>query len=118
MSMDPELLELLTTEVQIEFYTGVDTHGNDTYGAAVIRMARVENNASTMNVSTVPGNTMLATFGYSTVIYLDYNDPIVPAKSKVTLPTGRPLKVVTEAVEYDEAGPYYQMLTCENNQEA
>lgn len=117
MTIDPELLELMPTDVQIEFYTGTDSVGNDTYAAAVTRKCRVENNAATMNVSTVPGGTMQATLGYSTVIYLDYQSPTVPAKSRVTLPTSRELIVVSETVEYDENGPYYQMLTCQNNQE-
>lgn len=117
MAIDPELLELMPTQVSIEFYTGTDAFGNDTYSGAVLRAARVENDTSSMAVSTVPGGTMQAAIGYSTVIYLDYNEPTVPSKSKVTLPSSRELKVVDEIVEYDEVGPYYQLLRCQNNQE-
>jgi|OM-RGC.v1.028441943 hypothetical protein len=117
MTIDPELLELMPTEVRVEFFTGTDSVGNDQFSDEVTRRARVEANTRTTQVTTVPGETMLADAGLSTTVYLDYQEPIVPTKSRITLPSSRELIVVTEVVEYDENGPYYQMLQCSNNQE-
>jgi hypothetical protein len=118
MTIDPELLELMPTLVDIYPWTGEDTVGNNTYGTAVRRNSRLENLTKDMAVTTAQGDTVIATMGDSVQVIIDYCEPIIEAGSKVVVVAStRTMRVVSQTIEYDENGPYYQSLQCQNNQE-
>lgn len=120
MTIDPEFFELMPVVLSISEYTGQDAFGNNTYGAPTTHRARVESLNATMLVTTADGGTALARPGESTTLIIDYVEPQIVEGSKVEFDEGgrtRTLRVTSQIVHYDENGPYYQELTCANNQE-
>ena len=120
MTIDPELLELMPVTVSIYPMTGQDDFGNNVYGPSVRYRARIEALSSTMLVATSDGGTTLARPGTATTVYIDFIAPPIAEGSKITFDEGGSTitaRVVAQNVHYDEDGPYYQELTCQNNQE-
>lgn len=116
MTIDPELLELLSTAVQVRRFTGLDDFGNNTYGATEVVMARVENFKRSTNVNTSKQGTAVARIGASCELIVDWDDPGFGTKDEVTV-RGIPMEVGEVTTVDDENGPYYQSLQCSNNQE-
>lgn len=116
MTIDPELLELLSTAVQLRPYTGLDSFGNNTYGATEVVMARVENFTRSTQVTDSREGTTVARIGASCELIVDWEDPGYNVKDEVTV-RGIPMEVTEVTTVDDENGPYYQSLKCSNNQE-
>lgn len=118
MTIDPELLELMPTLIDIYRWTGEDGVGNNTYGTAIRKRSRLETLTKDMAVTTAQGDTVIAAMSDTVQVIIDYAEPIIEAGSKVTVVgQNRIMRVISQTVEYDENGPYYQSLQCQNNQE-
>lgn len=120
MTIDTEFLAMMPTNVDCYKWLGKDAVGNNIYDTAVRHKARVENLTRTMSVTTSSGETVIADIGDSVQLIIDYREPIINERDKVVVITptsSRELRVITQTTEYDEDGPYYQALVCQNNQE-
>lgn len=118
MTIDPAFLELMSATVVMNRLTGEDSFGNNTYDDDETVMARVETLSATLKVGASRVGTTVGDPGRSVTLLMDYTEPAFTQGDKATISdTGVVYRVVAVNVEWDERGPYYQALTCENIQE-
>lgn len=116
MTIDPCFLDLMPTTATLSRLTGADAFGNNTYSASEPIRCRVESLTKTVVVSTADGGTVLAEAGDSVSLITDYQTPVIAEGDRVQV-QGRTMRVLSQTIEYDENGPYYQSCVCGNNQE-
>lgn len=119
MTIDPEFLDMMSETITVEPLTGADNFGNNTYGTPVTGVrARPENPTYTTEIGVVESGSVQGAPSETIRFIIDFVDPGFEAGSRVTHDrTAQQYVVTSAATEYDEHGPYYQDLTCANNQE-
>lgn len=115
--IDPTFTTMMPTVVVWRQFTGEDQWGNNTYRDMISLSVRAEPVTSTMSVTTQQGGTMTADIGLSTMLIADLTEPVIGARDLIVFPDARQIVVVSSVVQYDEKGPYYQEVQCENNKE-
>jgi hypothetical protein len=119
VSIDPEFLDMMPTEVSWERKTGADQYGNDTYATAITLCVRVEPLTVSLAVTTQQAGAMMASIGQTTTVIADLTTPRIAAGDRLTIIEDDMALVVNVAVVHrDENGPYYQEAQCINNKEA
>lgn len=98
--MDAALKELLKQTVTFEPYTGRNSYGKETYGAAVPQPARVTEEL--VMVRQPDGSEKLA----KTLVRLDGN-AVVDSRDRITLPDGTHPAILSVARFPDESGTNY-----------
>lgn len=119
MTIDMAFFGLMPVYATVQRKTGADAFGNDTFATGEQVPCRVEQLTRTVQVSVADGEAVMASPGDSVQLIIDFYDPPFTEGDRVTLPYGtttRVMTVISQVVEYDENGPYYQFLTCQNNQ--
>lgn len=117
MGMEPDFLELLTTQVEYERWLGTtDTQGNEEYGPALPKQCRI-NTYTHMRGSSRQQDVVRADHSDLSII-LDYFEPIPTVHDKFTLPDGRVPRLTEVNVYYDEVGTAHHIeVACDTGEQ-